>query len=49
MANNGTVELEYRGPLPALLKWLSDQSPSDVRIEPLGLGPLYSRIHAEAV
>jgi ABC-2 type transport system ATP-binding protein len=44
---DGTVELEYRGPLPELLKWLNDHAPSDVRIEPLGLGPLYARIHRE--
>jgi ABC-2 type transport system ATP-binding protein len=42
---DGIVELEYRGPLPGLLKWLSDHPPSDVRIEPLGLGPIYKRIH----
>jgi beta-exotoxin I transport system ATP-binding protein len=42
---DGAVELEYRGPLPALLGWLNDHSPTDVRIEPLGLGPLYARIH----
>ncbi len=44
-AANGTVELEYRGSLPALLGWLNAHSPTDVRIEPLGLGPLYARIH----
>jgi len=47
-AANGKVELEYRGPLPALLSWLSQHSPTDVRIEPLGLGPLYARIHEGA-
>jgi ABC-2 type transport system ATP-binding protein len=47
VGSDGTVELEYRGPLPALLKWLNDHPPSDVRIEPLGLGPLYTRIHGE--
>jgi ABC-2 type transport system ATP-binding protein len=45
---DGVVELEYRGPLPDLLKWLNDHSPKDVRIEPLGLGPLYHRIHGDA-
>jgi hypothetical protein len=34
--------------LPALLAWLNQHSPTDVRIEPLGLGPLYARIHAGA-
>jgi ABC-2 type transport system ATP-binding protein len=47
-AINGTVELEYRGPLPALLNWLNQHAPTDVRIEPLGLGPLYARIHGAA-
>lgn len=47
-AANGKVELEYRGPLPALLSWLNQHSPTDVRIEPLGLGPLYARIHEGA-
>jgi ABC-2 type transport system ATP-binding protein len=44
-AADGAVELEYRGPLPALLGWLNAHQPTDVRIEPLGLGPLYARIH----
>ena len=43
--HEGVVELEYHGPLPALLKWLNDHSPTDLRIEPLGLGPLYARVH----
>lgn len=42
---DGAIELEYRGPLPALLAWLNQNSPTDVRIEPLGLAPLYARIH----
>ncbi|MBO0697262.1 MAG: ABC transporter ATP-binding protein [Zavarzinella sp.] len=42
---DGSAELEYRGPLPALLAWLNAHQPTDVRIEPLGLGPLYARIH----
>jgi ABC-2 type transport system ATP-binding protein len=44
---NGRVEMEYRGPLSALLAWLHQNCPTDVRIEPLGLGPLYRRIHGE--
>ena len=31
--------------LSALLGWLNQHGPTDVRIEPLGLGPLYARIH----
>lgn len=44
-ATDGQVEMDYRGPLPALLAWLHQHMPMDVRIEPLGLGPLYARIH----
>ena len=44
-SQEGAIELEYRGPLPALLGWLNEHPPLDVRIEPLGLGPLYARIH----
>jgi ABC-2 type transport system ATP-binding protein len=44
-STNGSIELEYRGPLPALLGWLGTHQPTDVRIEPLGLGPVYARIH----
>jgi ABC-2 type transport system ATP-binding protein len=43
----GVVELEYHGPIQALLAWLNGHSPADVRIEPLGLGPLYARVHGE--
>lgn len=46
-AANGVVELEYRGPLPPLLEWLSRHTPTDVRIEPLGLGPLYNRLQSD--
>jgi ABC-2 type transport system ATP-binding protein len=42
---NGSIDLEYRGPLPTLLAWLNAHQPTDVRIEPLGLGPVYARIH----
>jgi ABC-2 type transport system ATP-binding protein len=44
-SKDGVIELEYRGPLPALLGWLNQHAPQDLRIEPLGLGPLYARIH----
>src|SRR5262245_28651895 len=46
-SQDGTIELEYHGPLPALLGWLNEHPPQDVRIEPLGLGSLYARIHGE--
>jgi ABC-2 type transport system ATP-binding protein len=45
----GLVELEYHGPMPTLLAWLNEHPPTDVRIEPLGLGPLYARVHGEVV
>jgi ABC-2 type transport system ATP-binding protein len=37
--------LEYRGPLPPLLEWLARQPLADLRLEPLGLGPIYHRFH----
>jgi ABC-2 type transport system ATP-binding protein len=43
--HDGVTELDYRGPLPPLLDWLSRQSLSDLRIEPLGLSPIYHRFH----
>jgi ABC-2 type transport system ATP-binding protein len=46
-ATNGSVDLEFRGSLPDLLSWLNAHSPSDVRIEPLGLGGLYARLHGD--
>jgi ABC-2 type transport system ATP-binding protein len=44
--HDGEVELAYTGPLPKLLDWLSGRSVEDVRIEPLGLAPIYQRYHA---
>ncbi|MBY0527170.1 MAG: ABC transporter ATP-binding protein [Gemmataceae bacterium] len=37
--------LEYQGPLPPLLDWLARQPVVDLRIEPLGLAPIYHRYH----
>lgn len=43
------ARLEYRGPLPPLLDWLGRQEVADLRMEPLGLAPVYHRYHgAEA-
>lgn len=42
---DGRLALEYRGPLPALLDWLAKQPLDDLRVEPLGLGPIYRRFH----
>lgn len=39
------VTLEYGGPLPPLLDWLARQSVTELRVEPLGLGPIYHRYH----
>jgi ABC-2 type transport system ATP-binding protein len=39
------VTLEYGGPLPPMLDWLSRQPIEDLRVEPLGLGPIYHRYH----
>lgn len=39
------ILLEYSGPLPPMLAWLSAQAVSDLRIEPLGLAPIYRRFH----
>src|SRR5579883_1441791 len=35
------LSLEYRGPLPELLAWLAGQPVADLKIEPIGLGPIY--------
>jgi ABC-2 type transport system ATP-binding protein len=42
---DGRLSLEYRGPLPALLDWLAKQALDDLRVEPLGLGPIYRKFH----
>jgi ABC-2 type transport system ATP-binding protein len=39
------LTLEYAGPLPPLLAWLAQQSVVDLKVEPLGLGPIYHRYH----
>jgi ABC-2 type transport system ATP-binding protein len=42
----GRLQLEYHGPLPPLLDWLAKQTLDDLRVEPIGLGPIYKRYHA---
>jgi ABC-2 type transport system ATP-binding protein len=42
------LTLEYTGPLPDLLAWLSRQPVTEVRIEPLGLKAIYWRYHGNA-
>jgi ABC-2 type transport system ATP-binding protein len=39
------LAFEYVGPLPPLLGWLARQPVTDLRVEPLGLGPIYQRYH----
>ena len=41
----GRLHLAYRGPLPTLLNWLANQQLTDLKIEPMGLGPIYRKIH----
>lgn len=48
-AEDSRLTLEYAGPLPPLLDWLARQSVADLRVEPVGLSPIYHRYHgAEA-
>jgi ABC-2 type transport system ATP-binding protein len=42
---DGQVAWDYTGVLPPLLDWLARQDIEDVRVEPLGLGPIYHRYH----
>jgi ABC-2 type transport system ATP-binding protein len=42
---DGTMMLEYSGPLRVLLAWLAEQPLADVRLEPLGLRAIYQRYH----
>ncbi|HMC65877.1 MAG TPA: ABC transporter ATP-binding protein [Gemmataceae bacterium] len=39
------LTLEYTGPLPPLLNWLSRQPVVDLRMEPMRLAPVYHRYH----
>jgi ABC-2 type transport system ATP-binding protein len=39
------VAFEHHGPLPPLLDWLGRQAVIDLRMQPLGLGPIYHRYH----
>ncbi len=42
---DGMYHLQHTGPLSELLVWLERHAPEDLRIEPLGLAPLYQRYH----
>jgi ABC-2 type transport system ATP-binding protein len=39
--------LEYTGSLPPLLQWLASQPVQDLRMESLGLAPIYHRYHGQ--
>jgi ABC-2 type transport system ATP-binding protein len=39
------LKAEYSGFLPALLSWLAQQGVRDLRVQPLGLAPVYRRYH----
>jgi ABC-2 type transport system ATP-binding protein len=39
------ITWEYTGPLPPVLTWLAAHAVTDLRIEPLGLAPIYHRYH----
>jgi ABC-2 type transport system ATP-binding protein len=39
------LTLEHTGALPPLLAWLGRQPLTDLRVEPLGLAPIYHRYH----
>jgi ABC-2 type transport system ATP-binding protein len=42
------LTLEFTGELPELLAWLSRQPLEELRVEPLGLTPIYYRYHGAA-
>jgi len=45
MVADGRLNLTWRGPMPVLLNWLALQRLDDLRIEPLGLAPIYKKHH----
>lgn len=45
LAKGDTIDFEYTGPLPDLLRWLADANVADVKIEPMGLSKIYQRFH----
>ena len=44
-ATDGRLDLEYRGPLPDLLRWLAAQPVTDLKVAPLGLSAIYRKHH----
>jgi ABC-2 type transport system ATP-binding protein len=43
--DNGRLNLTYRGDLPTLLLWLAKLPLANIKIDALGLGPIYKKIH----
>ncbi len=43
--DHNRLTFEYDGPLPPLLAWLARQQVLDLKVTPLGLGPVYHRYH----
>jgi ABC-2 type transport system ATP-binding protein len=43
--DDNRLAFDYAGPLEPLLRWLARQQVTDLRVEPLGLGPIYHRYH----
>jgi ABC-2 type transport system ATP-binding protein len=39
------LQFQHEGPLPELLRWLSELPIADLRIEPVGLADIYQRYH----
>jgi ABC-2 type transport system ATP-binding protein len=46
--HDGRLDMDYGGPLPPLLEWLARQSVADLRMQPIGLAPIYRRFHGAA-
>jgi len=42
---DGQLDVDYSGPLAPLLEWLARQNVADLRVESVGLGPIYHRYH----
>ena len=47
-ANDKTMDFEFEGDLTPLVQWLSRQKVEDLKIEPVGLTPVYQRYHQAA-
>jgi hypothetical protein len=42
------IDFEYTGPLPELLRWLSELPVADLKIEPMGLANIYRQYHEQS-